>query len=306
MAGELWANGWRVLVLDFDEQSDLGKELFWRGEAGVDDMGKGLCEAITDGGPVASVIKGVGGRDGFDAIPGGKWLKMLEAHIGRGEVVAQSFGELYEALAPHYDLIIVDTPPSVVNQFHLHALLNAKFVISPVNNDEEDAVTRYSETVRARQNGDNPDLVYLGLVLFGWDRSNTPREEDFLRFEQAAGGVKAYRHPIHNAKAAVSDCRERGLLVGEYAELIEEVLGSNGSSFALSKQNLVLSGAGKRVTKKQRAALPPGAVVVGNVMLGGGLAGDYFDLVQEIIADLRQHMGDDEIDLRDSAMEVVS
>ncbi len=86
-----------------------------------------------------------------------------------------------------------------------------------------------------------------------------------------------------------------------------------GSSYGVGQAGLNVTVAGKTVNKNQRAKLPPDAPVIGDVLLGGGLAGDYFALGREVMADILAARGIEVdvdpppvIDLREHDEEVVA
>lgn len=283
LAGEMHGAGWKVLVVDLDLQGDLGKYLFWRG-TDLDDQGRGLHDAMIAGEPLTSIIKNVGGREGFDAIPGGSWIRVLGNSLRGGTRPEADLLQLLTPIAHNYNAILVDTQPSPDDKLHQQALLSARYVISPVNADEIDSIERYAaEVERIRQAG-NPLLEHLGQVLYGWDRGQPPKEADFERFEKAANGVQAFRSTPFNANGATKYARIAQKLVGEYAIEGERVLRETGSGYGVSKAGLNITVFGKRVTQAQRAKLPEDAEVIGDVLLGGGLAGDYFALGREIMA----------------------
>ena len=79
LAGQLAVAGWRTLVVDLDYQGDVSEHLGYADNP-ENDGGRNLMNAMVDGEPLR-VLKDVGGHQGLDAIPAGRWTRLLTQHL---------------------------------------------------------------------------------------------------------------------------------------------------------------------------------------------------------------------------------
>ena len=283
LAGQLAVAGWRTLVVDLDYQGDVSEHLGYADNP-ENDGGRNLMNAMVDGEPLR-VLKDVGGHQGLDAIPAGRWTRLLTQHLA-SDSPEHDLETVLSAVASDYSAIICDTRPEVDNQLLLQALATARFVVIPFKKDKNDkaSVRRYKAVVDRLKKNANPQLEILGSVLFLWRRGK-PGLGAYLKERENESGVRPFRSVVCEASDACEDITDRGLLTYEYALEIEKILQDGGHAKTVSDRGYALSVAGTRVTKTQRLSgkVPKEAVVVSNVRLGGGLAADYHNLAQEVM-----------------------
>lgn len=281
LAGELAAQGWKTLLVELDYQADLLVHL------GCTDQdfggGRHLMDAMIDGERL-EIVHDVGGRAGLDYVPAGRWTRRLTNALAN-DPPEHDLETVLAPIAGNYNVIICDTRPEVDNQLLIQALACARFVLIPfkVGMSDLKAVGRFRERVEQVRNLHNPDLEILGSILLLWARGDSGLA-DYLAEREAESGVRPLRNVICAAIKAQADLERRGLLAGEYAIKVEELLRERGYSRAVSDAGYQLSVAGARITKAQRErGLPDDVEVVGDVRLGGGLAGDYYFLTRELM-----------------------
>ena len=217
LAGLYAAAGYRVLAIDLDPQGNLGNDLGYLG-AGMSDDGRALQQAAAAGEPLVPVTAV---RPNLDVVPGGDQLHDLAAVLqsrrltGRGGV--ESLAASISAVAGNYDLVLIDCPPGS-DVLQAGALEAAHFVLVPTKTDDASRaglreVARRFTTARQA----NPDLLLLGVVLFGVN-SSARRVVGNARVALAddLGGVAPVLDAtIRHVEAAAVDARGRGQLVHE-------------------------------------------------------------------------------------------
>lgn len=251
MAGSLAANGFKVCLIDLDSQGSIGADLGFKA-AGLSDDGAGLYKAIAFG-EALEPLKNV--RPNLDAIPAGEHTAHLANYFetqNRNSVGTQ-LAEALVPLAPHYDVILIDTPPNspiLMDQ----ALLAAKWLLIPTRTDSESVagLTRLAQRIGLVAD-QNPSLDLLGALIFGTSgRSTSTGIVGSSRKELK--GVLGDAAPVFNsfiryAEAPAQASRNRGQLVAELAQA--------------------------RIEKKSDAADLPESVI--------GLADDYKRLAEEVV-----------------------
>ncbi|MFK4637225.1 ParA family protein [Paenarthrobacter histidinolovorans] len=113
LGGLLAVSGWRVLLVDFDPQGNLGLDLGYRHTAKVDDDGMGMAQSLMFGAPLMPV-KDI--RPNLDVVPGGLHLDQAAAGLVSlaGKDARRAKLALAAALSPvadQYDIIFIDCPP---------------------------------------------------------------------------------------------------------------------------------------------------------------------------------------------------
>ncbi len=160
-------------------------------------------------------------RPNLDVVPGGSQLYDLAAVLqsrrqtGRGGV--DQLAAAIATLAGDYDLTLLDCPPGsdVLQEGALYA---ARWALVPTKTDDASRaglreVARRFTAARAA----NPDLILLGVVLFGINRSATRITAQARQaLEADLGGVAPVLDAtIRHVEAAAVDARGRGQLVHE-------------------------------------------------------------------------------------------
>lgn len=157
-------DGLKVLAIDLDPQANLTMAL------GANQNKIGAYELISGAEDPADTIQPTEQR--IDVIAGGPDLATLKTTAG-------SANRLRDALQPiqgSYDLILIDTPPTV-GEMQYNALEAATGLIIPLEVDSYSLQGLYQIADVARQfQRTNPDLQVLGTVLTRYDgRSNLSR-----------------------------------------------------------------------------------------------------------------------------------
>lgn len=223
LSGLAALSGWRVLVVDLDQQANLARDL---GYAARSDGGRGLFRAVAFGEPLEP-IKDV--RPGLDVIAGGPELNNLYNHLmlERGSSVLERFASLGKALAglsSSYDLILFDSPPGGV--IHYEALTAAHYVVIPTQPDQgsiDGLATVFRTLVEVRQVS-NPDVTVLGAALGPIATNATRLRKDAMtKLERVAGQhIHVFETVVRAAQPIAVACREDGLLVHEYERAAAE------------------------------------------------------------------------------------
>lgn len=220
-AGQLGLAGQRVLVIDLDVSGNIKLDFGLVGHPG-EDGGGSLVDAVWRSEPL-KVITDV--RPGVDVIPGGSSLEILGALTrmdSAGELlggnVPRTFALKLAEISDNYDLILIDCPPGN-KELQEMALGAARWVLIPTKTEHGswDGLLQVGPRVkRARQ--DNPDLGYLGVVIF----DHSPNASRLMRntqdkLREVGETVPLFNSYIRHSETAAQDCRSRGQLAHELA-----------------------------------------------------------------------------------------
>ena len=227
VAGLSAASGWQTLLIDLDTQANLGHDLgyVWKGES---DNGEHLVNTLLTGGQLQPVLTGV--RRNLDVIPGGSKLDDLDDLVaGRERRLPGSGSQLLldslQTIAPNYDLIVIDTPPSRRSPLVRIALAAARWIVVPTKSDRSsiEGLRLLGEQIAfSRDTGTNPDLEVLGAVLFDIGSSaKVIRKNAAEDVVNALGGAAPlFNTVIRHAEQVAVTSREKGRLVHELAEAV--------------------------------------------------------------------------------------
>ena len=221
LAATAAAMGWRCLAVDLDAQGNLGQDLGYH-QAGLGDGGEAVHAALLEGSPLTPVP---GIRDGLDVLAAGPWTDRLADGLSRRLHVEGPGGltgprdALVEA-AQGYDIVVFDTPPSTAALLDL-ALAASRFLCCPVRFDQAsiDGLGRVDGRRRAlADQGLNPDLELLGVVLFGFGAGERRMVRDTrAQLEYLLAGVApVFPTPIREARKAARHMRAHGVVASEY------------------------------------------------------------------------------------------
>ncbi|MFC6044860.1 ParA family protein [Nocardioides hankookensis] len=224
VAGLAAAAGWRTLLIDLDSQGNCGHDLGY-GWNGRSDEGAGLVNCLVSGEALKPVLSDV--RPNLDVIPGGSRLDDLDDLVAgrerRGDDGVSLLRDALRPLAPEYDLVIIDTPPSRRSALVLSALMAARWIVVPTKSDRSsiEGLRKLAEQVVAVRDR-NPDLEVLGAVLFGIGSSATVLRQHAADDVRNVLGDAAplFESVIRHAQAVADDSREKGRLVYELAEVV--------------------------------------------------------------------------------------
>lgn len=275
LAGVASAGGWSVLLVDTDPQGNLARDL---GLVEESDQGAGLRDAVADSGSIVPVKA----RERLDWIPGGEHLDDLVAELNRRALTGKFAGVLgsleavLRPLAHSYDIILIDTPPgdAMLQRCTAEA---AHFALVPTAPDEAsiDGLNKVAaRMIEARQT--NPDYDILGVVLAPVT-SGATKVQSVARaqLEKELGGQwPVFDSTIRFAQKAAVDCRAEGRLVVEYEEVAERMRADSTIAQRIRDRK-----AGKEVKDFSTAA--------------GGLAGDYQQLTDEVLAEFSRRVNEE-------------
>lgn len=229
VAGLSAASGWHTLLIDLDTQANLGHDLgyVWKGES---DGGQHLVNTLLIGGQLEPVLRGV--RKNLDVIPGGSKLDDLDDLVAGRErrLPGSGSGLLHDALqsiAPDYDIIVIDTPPSRRSPLVRIALAAARWIVVPTKSDRSsiEGLRLLGEQIAfSRETGTNPDLEVLGAVLFDIGTSAKVVRKNAAEDVVAAlgGAAPLFETIIRHAEQVAVTSREKGRLVHELAESVHD------------------------------------------------------------------------------------
>jgi len=221
LAGEFARAGMKTLVVDLDVSGNLKVDLGTVDHPG-DDAGRGIYEAIAGGAPL-QVVRGV--REGIDWIPGGpglNWLLPLSFNIGpqlpAGSVEAgwrEALGALVDAEG--YDMVLLDTAPGN-RQLQEMALAAAKWILVPLRTDSAswEGLRMLGPLVKTVRDKVNPDLEWLGMVLFGHQSTATRVRQNVLDNLDTTT-LPLMEASIRSSESTAQASRLKGLLVYELA-----------------------------------------------------------------------------------------
>jgi cellulose biosynthesis protein BcsQ len=220
LAGLAAKGGWRTLAIDTDPQGNLARDF---GVINDTDDGDNLAAAILGTSPLEPML---GVRPGLDLAPGGPSLDavppQIQALMSRGNYLS-ALGRLEAAVAPiadRYDLIVIDSPPGD-RALQTLAARASRFVVVPTAPDDcsvDGLAAVFERVTHLRQDGGNPDLEILGVVLtLTTANGRAIRRRARQTLLELLGNIPLFDNTIRFAQAAAIDCRSAGQLAHEYA-----------------------------------------------------------------------------------------
>lgn len=212
---------YKVLVVDLDSQANVAVNLGFLDDD-RNDHGRSLYTAVTFGEiPVPS--KNI--RPGLDVLSAGRYTAQLfDAIRGdslRGGSMRGGVARAIAKIAPEYDIILIDTPPSDAGYIAVdEAMLASRWIIAPLRPEPKSIKGLYSLADRIEHvQESNPYIRLLGVVLFGVPSGATrveqrPRE---ILGERLEGIAPTFQAKIRNVVAADADASFRGESAHELA-----------------------------------------------------------------------------------------
>lgn len=262
--------GYRVLVVDLDSQGDIATNLGFINDERYD-AGAALDKAVRyDEEP--SPVKDV--RPGLDVLPAGHYTaQLMDAFQGDASRKGKMRGGVAKTIAkiaPNYDIILIDTPPSEAGWTAIEeAMLASRWIIAPVKPEPKSirGLKSLAQRIIGVQ-GDNPSVALLGVVLFGIpaNATNVDKQSRLLLHESLDGIAPIFEGSIRDVVAADADASFRGLAAHELA-----AKAASQSPFWERLRNK-----GSNSTDEKRIA--------GSA---GNLAEDYMRLTEQIVHELQ-------------------
>lgn len=267
--GSLLADaGYRVLIVDLDSQGNVAINLGFDEDEDRNDEGKAMLEAVMLGG-TPKPLHGV--RENLDVLPGGSFTNQLTDLIHgdkmRGGVMRGSVARSLATIAPEYDLILIDTPPSDAGFIPVdEALLASRWILAPMRPEPKSINGLYSLAKRIESvHEHNPYVRLLGVILFGVPSGATrveKRPRDLLG-KTLEGIAPTFSAKIRNVVAADADASFRGQAAHELA-----ADAANQSPF----------------WQRLKDAVSATPIIASSA---SSLAEDYMSLATEIVAELK-------------------
>lgn len=220
--------GKRVLLIDLDPQSN--SSLSFIDPQQVDG---GAYELFTDPEkPFRNFIYGTNVKN-LSIVPARINLAKLEAKLIGDFDAAFRLRDRLDSIRAEYDLIIIDTPPTL-GMITVNALVAAKYVLIPIQSsyfalEGTDDLLETIDKVRSRP---NPDLSILGVLVTLFDRRTT-LSKDVEEHIRGVFGSKTFKTVISRSvrleespahRKPIFDYAPRSSGAAEYENLSKEVL----------------------------------------------------------------------------------
>ncbi len=160
-------HGLKVLIVDDDSQANATSSL------GLEHPKRSLYDVLMGNAAVESVILPTE-EPGVHLIPSSADLAGAEVEMidlpGRERILAESLAPLREK----YDLIFIDTPPSL-GLLTINALVASDLVLIPLQSEylALEGLSRLWDTIGRIRRALNPNLGLLGILLTMYDRRTT-------------------------------------------------------------------------------------------------------------------------------------
>lgn len=220
--------GRRVLLLDLDPQGNSSISF-------LDPLAVDLSayDMMVDGGSDLSQLIYTTGVEGLEVIPARISLAKLESKLVGDFDAPFRLKDRLEPLRGRYDLIFIDTPPTL-GLITVNALVAATHVLIPIQSsyyalEGTDDLLETIEKVRARP---NPNLRVLGVVVTLHDKRTTLAREVYEQIKRVFGAqlfetvitksVRLEEAPAYKESIFTFAPHSSGAL--EYSKLCEEVL----------------------------------------------------------------------------------
>ncbi|MEU3350004.1 ParA family protein, partial [Streptomyces sp. NPDC006700] len=230
LAGESAAAGHRTLLICVTGQDDddLGIKRFGRGvhpqgPSALD--GEGLYRAIHDRVPLQPIREV---RPNLDVLPGGPRVAdianvLMLRLMQEGPGVVLSLAYSLAPIAPLYDRVIFDSAPENDSLEQL-VLAAARTLIVPTRSDDSSisGMERISKNFKVVKQQVNPYLQIAGAFLYGSNRSATLMHNAVRKqIRKTLGeGTPILDTIVGYREVPAVNARRKGLLFGEYAELL--------------------------------------------------------------------------------------
>ena len=226
-AGLAAAGGMRVLIVELDQQGNIGDDLGYSWKPEVVEDGGALLAAIADG---TSIIPTYQARERLDVIQGGAMTDILEASLAGMETqygeqatlfkVHDAIVRVLNASTQPYELVVIDTPPRPNSPLVRAALTMANYLVAPTQIDRASirGLNGLAKTVGHVVELTNPDIELLGVALFRVSAATEPAVlRDTKKFikENLGASIPIFDTTIRNLISGQKASREHGELAHE-------------------------------------------------------------------------------------------
>jgi len=213
-----------VLVVDMDAQGNISA--FFN----VDSANSGSSDLfLKDKTPQIQHIE----KSGLDLLPADNGLFGIE-RIAFSET--QTFRKNLKKVAEKYDLVVIDTPPTVGFAM-LAPLIASDFVISPVIPDAYSirGIRSLFAKIKAVKSKQNPSLNFLGLIINRWNKRNSQQCAMVKKFqvslkgnviEQPLGDRSAIANAAYESKAVWEQAKSGAARIAakEMQNVMQEIM----------------------------------------------------------------------------------
>ena len=165
--------GRRVLLIDLDPQGNAtsGLTVVKEEDDGAELPAGTIYDSLVNGTPLEEIVTEV--RPGLFLAASGGDLVGAEIELVTAEGRERRLSSLLEPVAPQYNYVLIDTPPSL-GLLTLNALVAADTVLVPMQCEYYalEGLTSLLATIRKVKNALRPSLEIEGLVLTMFDTRN--------------------------------------------------------------------------------------------------------------------------------------
>jgi chromosome partitioning protein len=232
LAASLAAAEHRTLLVDVDPQGNAGSALGIR----RDDTERSVYEVLLDGLPMREAVRKTELKF-LDLVPASKHLVGAELELAELEGRESRLKRAVDEIAPAYEYVIIDCPPSL-GLLTLNGLVAAKGVVIPLQCEYYalEGLADVLKTIELVRASANPGLVVDGIVLTMFSANNLANQvaEEIRRtfsdqvFETVIPrNVRLSEAPSHGKPILLYDVASKGCQ--SYLELAREVTARFGA-----------------------------------------------------------------------------
>jgi len=226
LAASLAAAEHRTLLIDLDPQGNAGSALGIR----RDESKQSIYEVLLDGLPLRDAVRKTELKY-LDLVPASQHLVGAELELAALEGRESRLRAAVEPLAPEYEFVIIDCPPSL-GLLTLNGLVAAKGVVIPLQCEYYalEGLADVLKTIELVKASANPDLKVDGIVLTMYSPNNLANQvaEEIRRTFPAQvfqtiipRNVRLSEAPSHGKPILLYDVGSKGCQ--SYLELAREV-----------------------------------------------------------------------------------